>query len=137
MGAMPLGRSHMVQDKDKGKVGEKVVITPPLRRIWLNIRRSWISSFSAFQNSISLLNEKEASGLYDVVKHSLFKGSYVEILADQPGMKEIVKSDEDRMCMHDIYEVLSWRLGRREELPSDVRRTQGMKGRIGRNTLTL
>lgn len=112
---------------------EKIKITPQLRRLWLTVRKAWVSSFQAFSNSLSSLDQKQAAMLYEVVKHSLFKDSYVQILRGHPELREFLKSDDDRLCMHDIYEVLSWRLSRKEKLPKDVEMAEKMKGRIGRS----
>ena len=120
------------QPEPAKKGPEKVVITNEIRRAWLRLRKAWGWSFEAFSNTLGLLNTKEANMLYDIVKHSLFKGSYVEIIREHPELREIVKTDEDRLCMHDIYEILSWKLGRKEELPPDRKISRAMKGRIGR-----
>jgi hypothetical protein len=116
------------------KAPGKVVVTNDLRRIWLRIRRMWNLNLTAFANALTVLNEKESNMLYDLVRHSLFKGSYVEILQEHPELRDFLKSDEDRLCMHDIYEKLSWRLGRREPLPKDVEVKEKMKGRVGRES---
>lgn len=115
------------------KKPEKIVITPSVKRSWLKIRRAWVLSHEAFTSTISYLSNKEANELYDVIKHSLFKNSYADMLREHPELREIVRSDDDRLCMHDIYEILSWRLGRREELPKSVQTKMKMQGRIGRN----
>ena len=118
--------------KAEAKKPAKVVITPELRRIWFKVRDSWNRSLEAFSSIVSLLTPKEAEQLYDIVKLSLFKDSYAQMLQEHPGLKEIVKTDDDRLCMHDIYENISWRLGKSEKLPKDIATKLGMKGRIGR-----
>jgi len=117
----------------KKEAPKEIVITDDLRRIWIRVRRSWNLSHTAFSNALSLLSNKEAEQLYELVRHSLFKGSYVEIIREHPELRKIVRSDDDRICMHDIYEVLAWRLGKSEPLPKDVAVTTKMKGGIGRD----
>ncbi len=106
--------------KEPAKPAEKakVTVTPKLMRLWLTIRKTYNLSHAAFSNTLSLLSEEEANMLYDLVKHALYKGSVAEILREHPELKPIVKTDDDRLCMHDIYEHLSWRLGRKEPMPS-------------------
>ena len=107
-------------------------LTEPLRRIWIRVRQAYNNSPEAFAYSLSSLNPEEANSLYDLVKHALFKGSIGEIVRDAPGLRQIVRNEDDRMCMIDIYEVLSWRLDRREPLPQDRRLAQAMRSGIGR-----
>ncbi|MBU0532627.1 hypothetical protein KKB44_03985 [Candidatus Micrarchaeota archaeon] len=111
---------------------KKTTITNEVRRIWLKVRKSWNVSHAAFSNTVSFLSEKEANTLYDIVKLGLYKDSYAHILHEHPELKEIVKSDDDRLCMYDIYEVLSWRLRRKEKMPKNKEIIMRMKGRIGR-----
>lgn len=111
---------------------EKLVITPEVRRIWLKVRKAWNWSYDAFSNTVSYLKQDEAEKLYDVVRLSLFKESYAQMLQEHPELREIVKSDDDRLCMHDIYQILSWRLGKREKFPNDKRISRQIRGRIGR-----
>ncbi|MBD3210364.1 hypothetical protein GF318_03210 [Candidatus Micrarchaeota archaeon] len=111
---------------------EKIEISNRAKRIWLKVRKTWDMSLPAFTNTLSLLSEEEAEILYGIVKHSLYKDSYVEMLREHPELREIVKTDNDRLCMHDTYEVLSFRLNKFEDFP-DFRKTQiKMKGGIGR-----
>ena len=121
------------QPEVEKKGPERVVITNETKRIWLKVRKAWSWNYEAFNSTVGLLNDKEANMLYDVVKHSLFKDSYVEIIRKQPELKEVVKTDDDRLCMHDVYEILSWKLGRKEELPKDKKLSEAIKGRIGRD----
>ena len=110
----------------------KIVINKEMKTLWLRLRSRWYMNFTAFYNALSALSEKQANELYDIVKHSLFKGSYAEIIHEHPEMKELLKNDEDRLCMHDIYERLSWRLRRREPLPESLGLKEKMKSRVGR-----
>lgn len=126
-----------------GKTGEsqpkpgKIEITPELRRIWIRARRAWVTSYQAFSYSLSTLDARQSGLLYEVVRHSLFKNSHAEILRTRPELREFLQTDDDRLCMHDIYEVLSWRLNRREKPPQDVRLSMNMKGTIGRESPDL
>jgi hypothetical protein len=114
------------------KKPKKVEVTPRLMRNWLRIRKAWNISLSAFGNILSLLSDEEAEEMYELVRLSLFKSSYAEILHEHPQLRPILRSDQDRHCMHDIYEAVSFRLDKREELPPDRKISQRMKGRIGR-----
>lgn len=131
-------KKQVTKPKAKKKAPEKeakpkkLVITPEIRRIWLKVRHAWNWSYDAFSNTVSYLKQDEAEKLYDVVRLSLFKDSYAEMLHEHPELREIVKSDDDRLCMHDIYQILSWRLGKREEFPADKKIYMRMKGKIGR-----
>ena len=112
---------------------EKLVVTPETKRIWLKVRHAWNWSYDAFSNTVSYLKQDEAEKLYDVVRLSLFKDSYAQMLQEHPELREIVKSDDDRLCMHDVYQILAWRLGKREKFPEDKRIYMKIKGRIGRD----
>ncbi|NYZ74032.1 hypothetical protein H0O00_02730 [Candidatus Micrarchaeota archaeon] len=114
------------------KKEEKIVITPELRKTWIRVRSAWGMSFEAFNSTVSMLDKKHAEGLYDLVRHSLFKDNYAEILRGNPELREVLKNEEDRLCMHDIYEILSWKLGKSEPLPKEIRAREAMKGPIGR-----
>jgi hypothetical protein len=122
--------------KISGKPGE-FAITPELRRIWVRVRKAWVTSYPAFTYSLSSLSTGQADLLYGLVRRALFRGSAGEIVHADSMMREFMRSDDDRMCMIDVYEILSWRLGRQEALPPDVRVRQRMKGRIGRDSISL
>ena len=96
-----------------------VDVTPKLRRIWLRVRKAYNLDLTAFSNTLSFLTDEEANMLYDMVRHALFKGSVAEILREHPELRELVRTDDDRLCMYDIYEYLSWRLGKSEPMPED------------------
>jgi len=122
-----------IKGKDQKPSKEKPFsLTEPLRRIWIRVRQAYNASPEAFAYSLSSLNAEEANSLYDLVKHALFKGSIGEIVQGTPALRPIIRSEDDRMCMIDIYEVLSWRLDRREPLPEDRRLAQAMRSGIGR-----
>ena len=110
-----------------------IEITAEIRRLWIRMRQAWVISYDAFNHSVAILDDRQANLMYDVVKHSLFKDSYAEVLRGHPELKELLRTDDDRLCMHDIYERLSYRLNRYEKLPADKMVYQAMKGRIGRN----
>lgn len=116
---------------------KKIVLTPELRRIWLNVRNAWNMNLTAFSNSVSALDQKQAEALYELVRVSLFKGSHAEILRNHPELRPILRSDEDRLCMHDIYEKLSWKLGKKEPEPPELSLARKMKSRIGRGVADL
>ncbi len=96
-----------------------LVVTPKLRRIWLKVRRTYNISLSAFSNALSSLSDEDANMLYELVRLSLFKANPAQIIQAHPKMREFVHNDDDRTCMHDIYEHLSWRLRRTEPMPKD------------------
>lgn len=120
------------KDKSKKTGSEKVVITPEIKRIWIRLRQAWLRTDTAFSNSISMLDDKQANAMYDIVKHSLFTTSYIEIIRKHPELHDLIKSDEDRWCMKEIYDVLSWRLGREEPLPEDLRLQAAMRPGMSR-----
>lgn len=117
----------------KGTPKKPAAISPQTRRAWLNLRRAWVTSFQAFSYALSQLDTRQSEAMYDMVKKALFKDSYAQIVQQHPELREFVRSDEDRICMIEIYEVLSWRLNRSEKPPPDRLAYRGMKGRIGRN----
>lgn len=117
----------------QGPSKAKIKITPEIRRLWVKIRHAWVVSYYAFNHAIDMLDKRQANLMYDVVKHSLFKNSHAEILREYPELKVLIHTDDDRLCMHDIYERLSYRLNRYEKPPFYKRALRGMKGRIGRN----
>lgn len=114
------------------KAPAKIKITNELRKNWLMLKTAWRVNLSAFSNRLSLVPDKQAGQLYDVVRHSVYKDSYVDILREHPELKELVKNDDDRFFMHDMYESLSWRLGKREKPPKERQVSERMKGGIGR-----
>lgn len=122
-----------IKEKEKKQSKEKPFsLAEPLRRIWIRVRQAYVTSPEAFAYSLSSLKDADANSLYDLVKHALFKGSIGEILRDTPALRPIIRNEDDRMCMIDVYEVLSWRLNRRESLPEDRKLVQAMRSGIGR-----
>jgi len=115
----------------------KAVITPDVRKNWMRIRSAWNLGEEAFTGTLSLMDNKKANALYDVVRFSLFKNSYADIVREHPEMKELVKNDDDRLCMHDVYEALSNRLDRREPFPSFIAMKMKLKGATGREITDL
>jgi len=101
------------------KKSDKVNVTPALRRMWIRLRKSYNMSYAAFSNALSALNDEQANQVYDFVITALFKDNVAQILSKHPELKGLIRTDDDRVCMHDIYENLSWRLGRREEMPKE------------------
>jgi len=101
------------------KKSDKVNVTPALRRMWIGLRKSYNISYGAFSNALSALSDEQANQVYDFVITALFKDNVAQILSKHPELKGLIRTDDDRICMHDIYENLSWRLGRREELPKE------------------
>ncbi|MFH0737043.1 MAG: hypothetical protein V1827_01105 [Candidatus Micrarchaeota archaeon] len=114
-------------------VDEKVKITPELTRLWITIRQAWGRNLASFSSVMAGLDDKQAEMLYGVVRLSLYKNSYVEIIMAHPELRPFLKSDDDRFCMHDMYQRLSWRLNKREELPPGFKLAQSTKARIGRD----
>ena len=109
-------------EKKAAKKAEKpekkeLEVTPRLRRNWLRVRKAYNMSMEAFGSVLSLLNEEEANEMYDLVINALYKDNVAEVVRANPKMREFVKTDDDRFCMYDIYETLSWRLRRKEEPP--------------------
>jgi hypothetical protein len=116
---------------------QKVNVTPEIRKMWIMIRQAWNTSPEAFTGTMTMLSSRQADSLYDVVKLALFKSSYAEILHEHPELRELVKGDNDRLCMHDVYEVLSSRLGRTEPFPPYIQLQMRLKGGIGRSNPKL
>lgn len=133
--AKPSSKKKEIKKEKKEAPRKKIEITNRLRRTWWRLRKAWNLTMKAFSGTMSRLTDAEAEELYEVVRHSLFKDSYVEILRARPELKELVKSDDDRLFMHDVYEVLSWRLKKKEPYPKDVDMIIRMKGRIGRDAI--
>ena len=109
-------------EKKAAKKAEKpekkeLEVTPRLRRNWLRVRKAYNMSMEAFGSVLSLLNEEEANEMYDLVINALYKDNVAQIIMANPKMREFVKTDDDRFCMYDIYENLSWRLDRKEKPP--------------------
>ena len=52
----------------------------------------------------------------------------------RPELKQFLKNDEDRLCMMDVYDILSYKLRRHEPTPKTEKGALAMKGdRIGRD----
>lgn len=100
---------------------KKLVITPSLRKNWLKIRQAYSISLDSFTNTLSSMNGKEANELYDMVKLALFKGSIGEIVSASPELRIFMRQEDDRLCMIESYEYLSWKLGREEPFPKGER----------------
>ncbi len=99
---------------------KRIDVTPELRRIWVRVRNAYSTSQAAFSSSLSLLDERQANILYDFAVAALYKDNVAQILSEHPELKSLVHTDDDRLCMHDIYENLSWRLHRSEPMPKDL-----------------
>jgi hypothetical protein len=106
-----------------------------VRAAWLRVRAAWGRGTDVFTSTMSMLSKKEMEQLYDVVRHSVYKDSYVQILREKPELKEFLKGDEDRMCMHDIYAILAFRMGKSEPPPKTEKAALAMKAGIGRNPM--
>ena len=116
----------------------KAALTPALRVAWIKLRRAWGANYPSFSYALSQLSPKDAEGLYNIVRLALYTDSYGEAVQKHPELRELLRNEQDRMCMIDIYEVLSWKLGRSEPAPADRRITRGIrKGAIGRNALNM
>jgi hypothetical protein len=101
---------------------------------WLRVRAAWGRGRDTFISTMSQLGQKQNEQLYDIVKCAVYKDSYVQVLRAKPELKDFLKSDEDRFCMMDVYEILSYKLGRREPPPKTEKGALAMKGdRIGRD----
>lgn len=107
-------------------------ISPEAKKLWAKVKSAWIFRPSAFSHSLALLSVKESTMLYDIVKLALFKKSFAEVVHEHPELRELVKSENDRVCMYAVYEVVSWKLGRNEKPPGDMRLAVNTKSRVGR-----
>ncbi len=116
------------------KKSDKVNVTPALRRLWIGLRKSYNLNYTAFSNALSALNDEQANQIYDFAITALFMDNVAEILSKHPELKDLIRTDDDRICMHDIYENLSWKLGRKETIPKEkgmiVRFRQSNFGKI-------
>lgn len=109
-----------------------------VRPVWLRVRAAWGKGTDVFVSTMSTLSQKQNEQLYDVVRHAIYKDNYVQVLREKPELKEFLKGDEDRMCMMDIYQILSYRLRRSEPPPKTEKAAFAMKGgRIGRAAPTF
>ncbi|MFH0884185.1 MAG: hypothetical protein V1861_00565 [Candidatus Micrarchaeota archaeon] len=122
------GKDLKKNEKKSPKPTDKLIITPELRRIWVRVRQSWVTSHAAFSYGLSMLNKKQCELLYDLVRRALFRNSAGDVLKAHPEIREFMRSDDDRMCMLDVYEALSWKLDRREDPPADVKLAKNFKG---------
>ena len=105
---------------------------------WLRVRGAWGRGKESFDSLMATLSGKQNEQLYDIVRYALYKDSYVQVLREKPELKQFLKSDEDRMCMIDIYEILSYRLRRSEPPPKIRSGAFAMRGdRIGRAAPTF
>ncbi len=104
----------MAKKKDEK---EGLVITPRLKRNWLMIRKAYNVSLEAFGANISRLSEDEANEMYELIRHALYKDNIAQIIQEEPKMREFLRNEDDRLCMYEIYENLSWKLGKREKAP--------------------
>ncbi|MFH1785185.1 MAG: hypothetical protein ABH842_02035 [Candidatus Micrarchaeota archaeon] len=107
-------------------------ISPEVKKLWVRIKSAWNTNEVKFRNTLSYLTNEQANSIYDVVRLSLFKNSYVNVLRDHPELKDLLKNDNDRLCMYNVYSNLSVRLNRREDPPNDVKLAMNLKGNIGR-----
>lgn len=117
-------------EKKAQKAEAKFTATPELRKVWVRVRQSWVTSHAAFSYGLSMLNKSQSEMLYDLVRRALYKNSAGEVLKAHPEIKEFMRSDDDRMCMIDVYETLSWKLNRKEEPPSDIKMAKKFTGML-------
>ena len=115
-----------------GPKAEKFTITLELRRIWVRVRQSWVTSFASFSYSLSVLDKRQSEMLYDLVRRALFRNSAGDVVKAHPEIREFMRSDDDRMCMVDVYEKLSWTLDKKEEPPADVKLSQKFTGMMNK-----
>ena len=95
---------------------------------WFKVKFGCKTDPVAFRTQMSMLNDKEANELYEVVKHAAYKKTYVEVLRDVPELKQIVRTRADFIFMLDIYRILTKRLGKTEPVPKDIAMIQRMIG---------
>lgn len=131
--SIPVDRYHFKFRID-GYIGVILAskLSPEAKKVWIKVKSAWVFRQSAFSHSLALLSVKESTILYDIVKLALFKKSFAEIIHLHPELGEILKSEDDRACMYAVYGVVSWKLGRKEEPPGDMRLAVNTKSRIGR-----
>ncbi|MBI5046550.1 hypothetical protein HZC07_02350 [Candidatus Micrarchaeota archaeon] len=98
---------------------EKVVLTSETVKQWFLIKAAVQRGPIALSNFLSTLTRTQNEILYSIVKHSLYVKDYVEIIRKHPELKVLVKTDEDRLIMHDIYEIVSWKLNKYEPPPKE------------------
>ena len=109
--------------------------TKPIIKIlplWIRLRKWWETNPTAFGNGLSSLTKEQDEMMYEFAKKALFRNSVAEILKAHPELKELIRVDDDRMCMYDLYEHLSWKLNKREEPPEDVKIIGRTRRPIGR-----
>ena len=112
--------------------GKKVPLE--LWAAWLRVRAAWGKGRDVFMSTMSLLGQKQNEQLYDIVKYAIYKDNYVQALRARPELKQFLKNDEDRLCMMDVYDILSYKLRRHEPTPKTEKGALAMKGdRIGRD----
>ena len=109
---------------------QKIEITTKVRRVWLKVRKAYVRSFAAFASSLSMLSNDEAETLYDIVKNTVYKSGYAEVLHEHPELREILKSEEDFLVMLDIYENLSWRLKKSVPPPNDLKIQSSLRKKL-------
>ncbi len=120
--------------------GKKVPTKVPneVRAVWLRVRAAWTRGRDVFVSTMSQLSQKQNEQLYDVVRHAVYKDNYVQALREKPELKEFLKGDDDRLCMIDAYDILAYKLHRREPPPRTEKGALAMKGgRIGRAAPTF
>ncbi len=86
-------------------------------KFWLRIRKAYSISKDAFLKEILSLNEEEMNILYELSKKTLYKNFISEIIAEYPELKEYLHNETDLLCMYDLYDYLSWKLGKEEPPP--------------------
>lgn len=91
---------------------------------------------TAFSNAVSSMDRAQSERMYDIVKLALFL-SFSEIRMRHPELKPILQTEDDRLCMYQIYEILSWKLGKKEAEPKDVQMVEKFKGGIGRASFDI
>ena len=119
---------------DGVELTDKIVLTKEMKKTLLMLKTAWSRGRDTFSNTVSFLSTKQAEQIYQIVRHSVYKESYVQILREHPELREIIKNDDDRLCMHDIYEILSWRLDKNEPPPKELRIADRVKGSLRAGT---
>lgn len=128
----PNVNKKILSDSKQPIKNKPIVVSEELRRVWIRIRKSWSINRIAFTNSLSSLTDAQANELYSIIAVILYKNSYVEIIRENKEFGKIIKNDGDRICMYDIYEVLSWRLNKKVSLPKKVELKMRVGASIGR-----
>jgi len=109
----------------------RLILDERLRRNWIRVRQAWGIDAIHFSAALSGLSDTDGLMLLSLVSLALYHDTSAAALSASPQLKGFLRSEDDRFCMIDAYENLSWRFRVKVPPPSFRALSAGLKARMG------